>query len=122
NGTYNAYFIGYSDNICVSNASNTLTLANAVVVAPANPVPTTSSLSPTSRFVGDGAFTLTVNGTNFIAGSVVRWVGSDRTTTFVSPTQLTASIPATDLATTGSKTITVFNPTPGGGTSNSQTF
>src|SRR5207249_4486923 len=71
---------------------------------------------------GDGAFTLTVNGTNFVSSSVVRWAGSDRVTTFVNSTQLTAAIPATDLTTTGSKAITVFNPAPGGGTSNSQTF
>jgi hypothetical protein len=122
NGTYNAYFIAYSDNACTANASSTLTLTNGVVVAPATPAPTTTSISPTSRFVGDGAFTLTVNGTNFVSSSVVRWAGLDRTTTFVSSTQLTAAIPATDLATTGSKAITVFNPAPGGGTSNSQTF
>jgi hypothetical protein len=99
--------------------------ANPTVTATftaANPVPTTSSISPTSRFAGDGAFTLTVNGTNFVSGSVVRWNGSDRTTTFLSSTQLTAAISATDMTTAGSKTITVFNPAPGGGTSSSQTF
>ncbi len=87
-----------------------------------NPVPTTTSISPSSKIVGDATFTLTVNGTNFIAGSVVNFNGSARTTTFVSATQLTASIPASDLLVTGTSSITVFNPTPGGGTSNSQTF
>src|SRR5436309_341319 len=73
--------------------------------------------------VGDAAFTLTVNGTNFISGvSVVQFAGSARTTTFVNSTQLTASIPATDLTTAGTFNITVFNPTPGGGTSNAQIF
>ena len=99
-----------------------LTLVNGVVVAPPNPLPTTTSLSPTSRNVGDGAFTLTVNGTNFVANSVVRWAGSDRVTTFVSATQLTAAIPTTDLTTTGAKAVTVFNPAPAGGTSNAQTL
>ncbi|MBI5214479.1 MAG: hypothetical protein HY960_01865, partial [Ignavibacteriae bacterium] len=87
-----------------------------------NPVPTTTSISPSSKNSGDGAFTLTVNGTNFVAASVVRFNGSDRTTTFVSSSQLTATIPATDLITAGTYPITVFSPTPGGGTSNSQTF
>ncbi len=62
------------------------------------PLPTTTSISPTSKTVGDAAFTLTVNGTNFVSGvSVVRLDGADRTTTFVSSTQLTATIPASDL-------------------------
>ncbi|HSD13002.1 MAG TPA: hypothetical protein VLC10_05570, partial [Patescibacteria group bacterium] len=87
-----------------------------------NPVPTTTSISPSSKNVGDIAFTLTVNGTNFISSSVVKFNGSSRTTTFVNSAQLTASIPASDLLSAGTFAITVFNPTPGGGTSNSQTF
>ena len=87
-----------------------------------NPVPTTTGIVPTSKTVGDGAFTLTVNGTNFIATSVVRFAGADRTTTYVNATQLTASIPAGDLTTAGAYPITVFNPTPGGGTSNAQSL
>jgi hypothetical protein len=87
-----------------------------------NPVPTTSSLAPNSAIAGGTAFTLTVNGTNFVSNSVVRWNGVDRPTTFVSATQLTAAIPAADIAVTGTAAVTVFNPTPGGGTSNPQTF
>src|SRR5665811_1825285 len=87
-----------------------------------NPVPTTTSLSPNSATAGDSGFTLTVNGTNFVAGSVVKWEGADRTTTYVSATRLTASIPASDIVTAGTASVTVFNPTPGGGTSNAQTF
>ena len=48
-----------------------------------NPVPTLTSISPASAQPVGSAFTLTVTGTNFINGSVVRWNGSDRTTTFV---------------------------------------
>jgi hypothetical protein len=59
-----------------------------------NPAPTNSSLSPTSSFAGGAAFTLTVNGTGFIAGSTVQWKGSNRRTMFVSATQLTATIMA----------------------------
>jgi len=87
-----------------------------------NPVPTTTSINPASKCVGAASFTLTVNGTNFVATSVVRFNGSDRTTTFVNPTQLTATILASDLTTAGTFNITVFNPTPGGGESNAQTF
>ena len=119
-GTYNVYFVAYSDDVCNQNASNLLTMSNAVNVN--NPVPTTTSISPTSRTLGGDAFTLLVNGTNFVSSSVVRFAGSDRTTTFVTSTQLTAAIPASDLTTAGSYEIRVFNPTPGGGLSGPQTF
>jgi Domain of unknown function (DUF4214) len=82
-----------------------------------NPVPTLSSLTPTSTTVGGAAFALTVNGTNFVNGSVVKINGSNRTTTFVSSTQLTAQILASDLGSVGSLAITVQNSAPGGGTS-----
>jgi uncharacterized protein (TIGR03437 family) len=87
-----------------------------------NPVPMITSLNPGNAIVGDPVFTLTVNGNNFVNGSTVIWNGSPRTTTFVSSTQLTASIPAGDVAVMGSPGVTVFNPTPGGGTSNKLDF
>ncbi|MBS4029573.1 MAG: Ig-like domain repeat protein, partial [Ignavibacteriales bacterium] len=83
----------------------------------ATPTPTTTSIDPTSKVVGETGFTLTVNGSNFIDGkSTVRFNGNDRTTTFVSNTQLTASILAGDIDTAGSFNVTVFN-TGGGGSS-----
>src|SRR3989338_6617843 len=121
-GTYNAYFIAYNNDSCSSGASATRTMAGAVIVTVTNPVPTITSIFPASKNVGDGAFTMTVNGTNFMSGSVVNFAGSPRTTTYVSATQLTATIPATDLTMLGTFPITVFNPAPGGGTSNAQTF
>src|SRR5205823_2941256 len=87
-----------------------------------NPPPTTTTTSPPHKIIVARAFVVTVNGTNFVSTSVVQFAGSARTTTFVNSTQLTASIPATDLTTAGTFNITVFNPTPGGGTSNAQTF
>jgi hypothetical protein len=100
----------------ISNAQ-TFTINN-----PNNPVPATTDLSPAAGNAGGSAFTLTVDGTGFVTGSVVQWNGVDRTTTFVSTTQLTAAIPATDIAVAGTASVTVFNPTLGGGTSNAQTF
>jgi len=90
--------------------------------APSNPVPTTTALSPATAAVGGSGLTLTVTGTNFVSGSVVRWNGTDRPTTFGSATQLTAAISTADLATAGALPVTVFSPAPGGGTSNPQTF
>src|SRR5260221_13959370 len=65
---------------------------------------------------------MTVNGTNFVSTSVVRFNGSDRSTTFVSSTQVTAAIPDTDNATGGTRNGTEFKPPPGGGQSKKQTF
>ncbi len=87
-----------------------------------NPVPMLGSLNPGSVLAGSPGFALTVNGTGFVNGSTVRWNGADRATTFVSAMQLTAQIPTTDLATAGTASVSVFNPTPGGGTSNAATF
>ena len=87
-----------------------------------NPQPQLASINPSAATEGDPAFTLTVNGSDFIAGSVVRWNGQDRATTFVSANELSAAIPAADIATAGTATVTVFTPALGGGTSAGQTF
>jgi hypothetical protein len=87
-----------------------------------SPGPNVTSLSPSAVIAGDPAFELTVHGSNFVETSVVRWNGSDRPTTFQSSTLLTASIPATDIATSGSAQVMVFSPSPGGGSSGSLTF
>jgi hypothetical protein len=80
------------------------------VVVTVTPNPTNTSVSPNTRIAGSGAFTLTVTGTNFISGqSIVRWNGANRTTTFVSSTQLTAAISAADISTAGTANVTVFN-------------
>jgi 6-phosphogluconolactonase (cycloisomerase 2 family) len=63
-----------------------------------------------------------VNGSGFVASSVVQWNGSNRPTTFVSSSQLSAQIPASDIAALGKAAITVFTAAPGGGTSASFPF
>ena len=77
--------------------------------SPTNPVPTTTGLNPASTPAGGLAFTLTVNGTNFIPTSVVRWGGTDRVTTFVSATELQADITAADIAGEGTAQVTVLD-------------
>jgi len=86
------------------------------------PVPTIASLSPASTVSGGSGFTLIVNGSNFVFNSVLQWNGSNRSTAFVSSSQITAQIPAADIAAVGAAAVTVFNPAPGGGSSNSATF
>ena len=99
--------------------SNTVSFT---ISAPANPVPALTSLAPTSTPAGGAAFTLTVNGSNFVGTSQVHWNGAARTTTVVNAGQVTAAIPASDIVTQGSAQVTVVNPAPGGGTSNALTL
>lgn len=89
---------------------------------PPNPIPTLASLNPPTLPPGSAAFTLTVTGTGFVNGSIVKWAGQDRTTTYVSATQLTAAITQGDLAVGGNVAVTVFNPAPAGGTSGALNF
>jgi len=86
------------------------------------PTPTITTISPNSAVAGGAAFTLTINGTNFVASSMVKFGGSAPATTFVNSTQLTAAIPAASIASTGTPAVTVTNPAPGGGTSNAINF
>lgn len=71
------------------------------------------SINPALFDVDEAAtFTLTANGAGFTANSLVRWNGSQRPTTFVSGTQLTATIYATDVQVIGVFPVTVFDPSP----------
>ena len=101
---------------------NALPNGGDVVLAFPNPVPGLTSFDPISVSPGSPAFTLTVIGNNFVNGSVIRWNNSDRATTYISATQLTATIPASDLASNCPVNVSVFNPSPGGGLSNSLLF
>jgi len=71
---------------------------------------TISSFSPASANAGDKAFTLTVNGDNFTVNDVVTWNGSVRPTTFMSSTQVSAQINATDVADSGLASVAVNAP------------
>jgi 6-phosphogluconolactonase len=97
---------------------------NFTITSGTTPVPTINALDPSCAPIGGRALTLFVNGSNFVASSVVRWNGSDRPTAVRSTngTLLTAQIPASDIAASGTAAVTVFNPAPGGGSSNTSTF
>ena len=92
-------------------------------VPPGNPVPFVNQpLVPDATAPGGTGFTLTVNGTGFISGATVDFNGAPLTTTFVSSKQLTAQVPPADIAVASTASITVVNPTPGGGRSNALFF
>jgi len=97
----------------VTSPSDTITVSN--------PAPSINSLTPTHAPAG-AAFTLTVNGSGFVSTSAVGFSGKTETTTFVSATQLTAAIPASDMSSGGVVNATVNNPAPGGGASAAGSF
>jgi hypothetical protein len=97
-------------------------ISNALAFAVNNPVPTLSSLLTTHVTGGGAAFMLTVQGSNFVPSSVVRWNGSDRATTYVSSAELQADIPDTDLSAGGDVQVTVFSPAPVGGLTSALTL
>jgi hypothetical protein len=87
------------------------------------PIPSLTALSPDQVQAGQEApVTLTVTGSGFIAQSLVEWNSTALATNYVSSSELTATIPASDLGVAGSFTVTVTNLAPGGGTSNAATF
>lgn len=96
-----------------------IAIFSAVLFGQSNPVPfVTQPLVPATVVPGTPGFTLTVNGTGFVEGSVINWNGSPRATTFVNRSQLTATILASDVAVAETGTVTVVSPSPGGGVSN----
>jgi len=87
-----------------------------------NLVPAITTLSPSSATAGAAAQTLTLNGSNFLSSSTVTYNGVAHTATFVSSSQLTIQLTASDQATAGTYAVVVTNPSPGGGASNSVNF
>ena len=76
-------------------------------------MPAITQLAPASTNAG-AAFVLTVNGSNFSSNAVVNFNGAAQTTTFVSASQLTASIPAMAVSAAGTAVVSVTNPATAG--------
>jgi uncharacterized protein (TIGR03437 family) len=78
--------------------------------------PSVTSASPATANAGGSSFSLTVTGSGFVTGSVVRWSGTPLATTYLGETSLTAAVPANLIAICGRFPLSVLNP--GGTTSN----
>jgi hypothetical protein len=75
---------------------------------PPHYTPTIATLSPATVSQGSGSFTLTVTGSNYLSGaSTVRWNGDSLATTYVSSTQLRASVAAARISSAGEVAVTV---------------
>jgi hypothetical protein len=88
----------------------------------ANPTVTVQSVTPQFVAVGAGNTPVTLAGTGFLPVTTIRFNGQPIASSFVSATQMTATIPAGSLAAAGSFPITAENPMPGGGLSQPVSF
>ena len=95
--------------VLTPNAGTTAALAFTVTAAPST-TPTLTALSPSSAVAGSAATAVALAGTNFSAASTATVNGSPVATTYVSPTQLTAVVPAASLATAGTLQVAVVTP------------
>jgi hypothetical protein len=104
---------------CIATMTLFAALAAPLQLAAANPIPLINlPLRPDAIAPGGAGFKLTVNGTGFVSSSVVHWNGKPRTTHFVNGSRVTATVFATDIAKAATASVTVVNPSPGGGVSN----
>jgi hypothetical protein len=103
------------------------TAVNGFTSIQINPAPTASGhavpflnqpLVPSAIAPGSGATALRVSGTGFVPGATINFNGTPLTTTFLDNEHLSALIPATSLSTARTASITIVNPSPGGGSSN----
>lgn len=114
--------VSYAPDSASSATYSSATGSSSVTVTAPNASPVVNSISPAIQTAGNAAFTLTVNGSGFDSGSTIYWGTTALTTQFVSATQVTAQVSASDIASSGTDSITVENPSPGGGTSNALEF
>jgi hypothetical protein len=97
--------------------------SNTMLLNITNPFPNITAVTPATFQAGTNSVAaLTVTGTGLAPASVILINGGQRPTTTASVTQLQTPLTAGDLAAAGVNQVQVFNPAPGGGTSNILTF
>ncbi len=112
--------ISFGGSSCGGGSSGSPMIGNPTLVP--NAVPTISSITPPNATAGDADLTITVTGTGFVSTSTVNWNGSALVSSAMGSTDLTATVPAADIAAANTAQVTVVSPAPGGGTSNALAF
>jgi hypothetical protein len=109
-------------SITVSSPTATPAVSNALSVSISNPpAPTLTSISPVNGPINT-AVTVTLNGTGFAVTSTVAYNGVNLPVTYLGPTSLSVTLPASSIATPGNGSFTVSTPAPGGGTTAAVSF
>jgi outer membrane protein assembly factor BamB len=98
-----------TESVSVSNASGGGGISNSLTFTVSAVAPVVTTVSPSTLAAGGSPSVLTVNGSGFDATAQVYWNGNLLATTFVSPTQLTAQVPASLITTPGAFPVTVID-------------
>lgn len=106
-------------SVVVGNPDGSVSNQLALTVAAA---PATTSIDPPSVSVGSAAFTVTVQGSGFAPNAAIQMQGAAVKTTFINSTQLSASVPAAQVAFAAQISVVVANPGPPQQISNAQTL
>jgi uncharacterized protein (DUF1800 family) len=103
------------DAVTITSVSKTFPDATqgSVTLTIWNPIPVLSSVNPSG--FSEGTTTVTVNGSQFVYGAQISWNGAMVPTTYISGTQLAASITA---PIPGAYPLNVTNPNPGSASAN----
>ena len=96
-------------------ANNHAVTTPTITGAPYSPAPALSSLTPSAIEAGAPDTLITLTGSGFTSASSILLNGAALSTTLVSSTQLTATIPAANLASLGWSSVAVSTAAPGGG-------
>jgi subtilase family serine protease len=111
-----------TEGLTATNYSFSYVSGTLAVYSASTQLPMALLLSSNGATAGGAGFTLTVTGANFTSASQVLWNGAVRATTYVSSTQLTASIKTADIAEAATNLVTVANAAPSAGTSSALPF
>jgi len=115
-GNYSAPFtLGNLTSVTVTATSQADTTKQAsATVTFQNPLPTLTSITPSTLALG--AFQITLYGTGFVSTATVNFGAQKLKTVYATPGMITA---VGTVASAGQVAVSVTNPPPGGGTSNS---
>src|ERR1700722_4829201 len=102
------FFLAASLGACGGGGSNS---SGGGGGTPQNP-PTLASIAPSGATAGAQALTLALYGSNFENGATAQWNGTALSTSWVNSSELTAALPASDIASAGTAKVSVSNPSP----------
>ena len=101
----------------VATSQATSSAAASASVSLSYPIPSVTAVTPSSITASASGALITVTGQNFVPVSTVNLGATSLATTFVSGTQLKASVPGGTATIGGNYLVTITNPAPGGGPS-----
>ncbi|MGC4056376.1 MAG: hypothetical protein QM757_46860 [Paludibaculum sp.] len=94
--------------MAVSNPDGLTTAPSSFQVMEAKPK--ISSVAPGALAAGVSGLVVTVDGSGYLPGALLKWEGAPLETSFLDPTRLTAQVPPDLMVNSGSARVTAVNP------------